>query len=186
MGTPFQPARLFIINHKEKEMKNNFQFDFIVDKNKNTITIKCEFRASRQLVWDAYTKSELLDQWFAPKPLTTKTKSMDFREGGYWLYAMVDPNGTEYWGRLDYTKIQPIDYFAALDGFSDENGNINTQLPRSTWDVNFQDAGGNALVQTIVTYNSLTDLEKVIQMGIQQGLISTLEKLDELVNSLTQ
>ncbi|MEX2592566.1 MAG: SRPBCC domain-containing protein [Anditalea sp.] len=103
------------------------------------------------------------------------------KEGGYWLYAMVEPNGTEYWGRMDYSKIQPIDSYAALDGFCDENGELNPQLPRSNWDVTFTDLGDNAMVQTIVTYNSLADLEAVIQMGMQEGLTSTLKRLDNLL-----
>ncbi|MES2004853.1 MAG: SRPBCC domain-containing protein [Bacteroidota bacterium] len=165
-------------------MNNNLQFDFLVDREKNTITVNREFLANRELVWDAYTKSELLDQWFAPKPFTTKTKSMDFREGGHWLYAMVEPNGTEYWARLDYLKIKPIDYYSALDAFCDSNGEFNPQLPRAGWEVSFSDKGANALVETIVTYHSLSDLETVMQMGMQEGLTSTLEKLDELLPSL--
>lgn len=46
-------------------MKHNLQFDFVADKVKNTLTVRREFRAGRQLVWDCHTKSELLDQWFA-------------------------------------------------------------------------------------------------------------------------
>jgi uncharacterized protein YndB with AHSA1/START domain len=72
-------------------MNSNLQFDFLVDKESNTITVKREFAANRQLVWSAYTESELLDQWFAPKPWKARTKTMDFREGGHWLYAMVSP-----------------------------------------------------------------------------------------------
>jgi uncharacterized protein YndB with AHSA1/START domain len=165
-------------------MKTKLQFDFIVDKEKNTITVKREFAADRQLVWDAYTKSELLDQWFAPKPFTTRTKSMDFREGGYWLYAMVDPDGKEFWGRMDYVKINPIDSYRALDGFCDENGEVNIQLPRAPWDATFRDLGENTLVQTIVTYQSLADLEVVLNMGMQEGLTSTLERLDDLLEQL--
>ena len=165
-------------------MKNNLQFDFLVDKEKNTLTTRREFLAGRQLVWDTYTKSELLDQWFAPKPLTTKTKSMDFREGGHWIYAMVEPNGTEYWGRTDYLTIQPIDNYTALDAFCNSEGEINTGLPRANWDVTFTDLDNNTLVQTIVTYHSLSDLETVIQMGLQEGMMLTLEKLDDLLLSL--
>lgn len=51
-------------------MKSHLLFDFLVDREKNSLTVKCEFAAYRQLVWDAYTKSELLNQWFAPKPMT--------------------------------------------------------------------------------------------------------------------
>lgn len=165
-------------------MKHNLQFDFIVDKEKNTLTVKREFAAGRQLVWDAHTKSELLNQWFAPIPLTTKTKSMDFREGGHWLYAMVEPNGTEYWGRMDYIKINPIENYTGLDGFCDENGVLNLELPRASWDVTFKDLGENSLVINIVTYNSLADLETVINMGMEAGMMSTLERLDDLLIKL--
>ncbi|UOE52294.1 SRPBCC domain-containing protein [Mucilaginibacter sp. SMC90] len=165
-------------------MKSNLYFDFVADKVKNTLTIKREFLAGRPLVWDCYTKSELLDQWFAPAPLTTKTKSMDFSEGGHWHYAMVEPSGTEYWGLTEYVKIQPIDYYTALDAFSNADGEINKDLPRAEWLVNFTDREENALVETIVTYKSLSDLETVIQMGMEQGMMATLEKLDQLLLTL--
>lgn len=162
-------------------MKHNLQFDFLIDKEKNTLTIRREFLANRQLVWDCHTKHELLDQWFAPKPLTTKTKSMDFREGGHWHYAMVDPGGTEYWGLTEYLKIKPIDFYTVLDAFSNEAGEINKDLPRAEWIVTFTEKGENALVENVVTYKSLSDLEKVIEMGMEQGMMATLEKLDELL-----
>jgi uncharacterized protein YndB with AHSA1/START domain len=165
-------------------MNHNLQFDFVADKEKNTLTIRREFMGDRQLVWDCYTKSELLDQWFAPKPLTTRTKSMDFREGGHWYYAMVEPNGTAYWGWIEYKKIKPIDFYTSLDAFSNEDGEINKDLPRAEWLVAFTEKGENALVETIVTYKSLADLEMVIQMGMEKGMITTLEKLDELLLTL--
>ena len=165
-------------------MKKNLQFDFLVDKDKNTLTVKREFAGTRQLVWDCYTKSELLDRWFAPKPLTTKTKWMDFKPGGYWLYAMVEPNGTEYWGRTDYLTINPIEQYTALDGFSDANGELNPELPRADWVVTFHDLNDHSMVETVVTYKSLADLETVIQMGMEAGMKSTLERLDELLPTL--
>ncbi len=165
-------------------MKLNLQFDFLVDKQKNTLTIKREFDADRQLVWDCYTKSEILDQWFAPRPLTIKTKEMDFKDGGHWLYVMVDPGGAEYWGRMDYLSVFPIERYTALDGFCDSTGVVNPQMPRANWQVTFHDRDERSIVQTVVTYNSLTDLEAVIQMGLKDGLTSTLERLDDLLLTL--
>lgn len=165
-------------------MKSNLQFDFLVNKTNKTITVKREFAARRSLVWDCHTKSEFLDKWFAPKPLTTKTKSMNFSEGGHWHYAMVDPAGTEYWGYTEYVKISPIDFYRTLDAFSDENGTINRDLPRASWVVTFTDKGTHTLVETIATYPSLEGLEQVLQMGMKEGLTSTLERLDELLLTL--
>lgn len=140
-----------------------------------------EFAAGRQLVWDCYTKSELLDQWFAPKPFTTTTKSMEFRDGGHWHYAMVDPDGNHYWGRTEYRNIRPIDAYQTLDAFSNEAGEINMELPRANWTVTFSDKGEHAVVETVVTYASLADLETIINMGMEEGMKSTLECLDELL-----
>ncbi len=165
-------------------MTTHLPFSFIVDKPNSTLTITREFAANRQLVWDCYTKSRYLEQWFAPKPFTAKTKSMDFRVGGHWHYAMVDPDGNEYWGYTAYLTVSPIDGYTSLDGFSDASGTLNPALPRARWDVSFMDAKGHTQVQIIVTYDSLADLEQVIQMGMQEGLTSTLERLDELLVTL--
>ncbi|MEW6362751.1 MAG: SRPBCC domain-containing protein, partial [Acidobacteriota bacterium] len=48
--------------------------DFKVDKAAKTIEITAVFDAGLDLVWDAYTKPELLDRWWAPKPFVSKTK----------------------------------------------------------------------------------------------------------------
>jgi len=165
-------------------MKTDLQFDFVADKQNSRITVKREFAAGRQLVWDCHTKRELLDQWFAPKPLTTRTKHMEFKEGGYWHYAMLTPEGQAFWSRLDYQTINPIDGYLALDGFCDETGVVNTDLPRARWDVAFTDAGERTLVTTVVLYNSPDDVQKAIDMGLKDGLASTLERLDELLRTI--
>src|SRR4051812_44020776 len=162
-------------------MAIDLKFEFVADKDSHTLTIHREFAAQRQIVWDCHTKRELLDRWFAPKPLTTKTKHMDFREGGYWHYAMVTPDGQKFWNRLDYESVAPIDGYSARDGFCDESGVVNAAMPRSNWDVTFSDAGARTLVTTTVLYGSAEDLQKAIDMGIKDGLASTLERLDELL-----
>jgi uncharacterized protein YndB with AHSA1/START domain len=165
-------------------MKPDLQFDFTADKAKHTLTIAREFAAGRQMVWDCHTKRELLDQWFAPKPFTTKTKSMDFRPGGHWHYAMIDPNGPEYWGRLDYVTIQPIDGYTALDGFSDASGALNPNLPRAQWNVTFSERAKHTLVRTVVSYQSAEAMQQVMDMGMKEGMTSTMERLDELLLTL--
>ncbi|MCV9936789.1 SRPBCC domain-containing protein [Boseaceae bacterium BT-24-1] len=167
-------------------MTAHLQFDFVVDKENNTMTVKREFDAQRQLVWDCHTKRELLDQWFAPKPLTTKTKSMDFQNGGHWLYAMIEPAGPEYWGRMDYETIRPIDNYTAFDGFCDATGALNPDLPRAKWDVTFTEQGPRTLVHTVVAYQSAEALQQVIDMGMKDGMTSTMERLDELLVSLSK
>jgi uncharacterized protein YndB with AHSA1/START domain len=167
-------------------MTPDLRFDFNADRSAGTLTIAREFNAGRQLVWDCHTKQELLDQWFAPKGLTTKTKHMDFRDGGYWHYAMLTPDGQSFWNRLDYLRTDPIDAYIAMDGFCDEAGTVNSDMPRSQWTVRFTDAADRTLVTTVVQYASPEDLQKAIDMGLEGGMASTLERLDELLPTLAE
>jgi uncharacterized protein YndB with AHSA1/START domain len=165
-------------------MKNNLVFDFSVNRENNTITVKREFDAELSLVWNAYTKSEILDQWWAPKPWKAETKSMDFREGGYWLYAMVGPDGEKHWGRTDYKMIQLQKKFSGHDAFSDSSGNVNKELPESEWEVTFTGRGQVTLVEFKISYDDLAQLEATIQMGFKEGLSMAMEGLDELLITL--
>ena len=166
-------------------MNANLENEFIVDKQNNTLTTRREFAAAKKLVWDCHTKSELLDQWYAPKSFTTETKHMDFRVGGYWHFAMIDPQGQKYWNRADYLNIEPIDSFTYSDGFSDETGALNPAMPNSKVSMSFFDKAENTVVQSVVNYASLADLEKVIEMGVQEGIKSTQDRLVELLAKLS-
>ena len=84
----------------------NLQFNFTVDKARKTVFITRDFAAEQSLVWDAFTKKEHLDQWWAPKPFISKTISMNFEVGGRRFYAMVGPDGKEIgWQLQTYSSI---------------------------------------------------------------------------------
>ncbi len=157
--------------------------EFIVDKPTKTVTITAEFDADRDLVWDAYTKAELLDQWWAPKPWSSRTKVMDFREGGRRFYAMVSPEGAEKWSVQKYTSITPKTNFKLLNAFADKNE--NPELPGSDWDLSFDEQGGRTTV-TISIYNeSLERMENLIAMGFKEGITMTLGQLQDLLRGLS-
>lgn len=164
-------------------MNTQLFFDFTVNKETNTIYVQREFAAGIDLVWDAWTKPALLDLWWAPKPYQTRTKTMDFREGGYWLYAMVSPENAAHWCRADYKKITPKKGFTGLDAFCDEEGNVNAEFPRSTWANVFSEGANTTTVSIKIAYESLADLEKVIQMGFREGFAMAMENLDQYIES---
>jgi uncharacterized protein YndB with AHSA1/START domain len=153
-------------------------FDFIVNKDNNTITVRREFAAVRTLVWDAFAKSEILDLWWAPQPWRSTTKSMDFTVGGRRLYAMVSPEGEEHWSWADFTDIQPKNRIGFLDAFCDSEGNINTTLPRSEWCIDFEEMeAGHTLVNILISHDSLAAMEENIAMGFKEGFTMTLDYL---------
>lgn len=161
---------------------NNLQFDFTVDKSTNTVLINREFAAELPLVWDAFTKQELLDQWWAPKPFASKTKFMDFKVGGRRFYAMVSPDGQEHWAIQKYTSISPKTNFKMLNAFADKDE--NPQLPGSDWDFNFSEQNGITKVSITIYNDSLERMEKMIEMGFKEGFTATLNELEELLNHI--
>lgn len=158
-------------------------FNFLVDKENRKIKVERSFDAPVELVWAAWTEADILDQWWAPKPWKARTKSMDFREGGSWLYAMVGPNNEEHWAKQEYLSIQPKNSFTCWDAFCDAEGTINTAMPRNKWRNDFVDKGHQTLVNIDLSFDSLEDLENLVKMGFKEGFTMGLENLDQYISS---
>ncbi|WP_017495589.1 SRPBCC domain-containing protein [Flavobacterium sp. WG21] len=165
-------------------MKNDLQFDFTVDKATKTVIINREFNAELPLVWDAFTKPELLDQWVAPKPWSSKTKHMTFEVGGRRFYAMVSPEGFERWAVQEYTSITPKTNFKMFNTFADQNE--NRELPGSNWDHSFSEQNGITKVSITIFNESLERLEKMIEMGFEQGFKMSIDNLEQLLKTLSE
>lgn len=167
-------------------MKNTLLFDFIIDKSTSTVYVNREFAADQRLVWDAFTKQQILDEWWAPKPWLSKTKHMNVEPGGRRFYAMVSPEGEEHWSVQDYTSVTPITNVKYSSAFSDKEENINHDFPTSEWNLDFTEMEGVTKVNITIKHKSLADLEKMIAMGFQGGFTMTLNYLEQLLNKLSK
>ena len=162
---------------------NNLLFDFTVDKTAKTVFITREFDAELSLVWDAFTKQEIIDQWLAPKHFTCKTKYMDFKVGGKRFYAMVSPEGQERWGIQEYTSITPKTNFKMYNAFADKDE--NPELPGSEWDHTFSEENGTTKVNIVIYNESLERLERILD-GFTQGMKMALSNLENLLTTLSK
>lgn len=160
-------------------MSNSLLFNFNVDKNKKTVFVDREFDAELSLVWDAFTIAKILDQWWAPKPFTSKTISMDFKVGGRRFYAMVSAEGQELnYSVQTYTAISPKTNFKFVSVFADKDE--NPFPPGSAWDLTFSEENGITKVSISIYNESLERMEKMIEMGFREGFTATLNELDNL------
>jgi len=167
-------------------MKQQLAFDFIVNKEEKTIHISREFAADLALVWRAWTTPEMLDKWWGPQPWRAETKSMDFREGGSWLYAMVGPEGERHWSKSTFVAITEERSFSFRSGFSDEEGNLNPDMPQNLWENKFIPRADRVQVDMLLVYDSLEDLEKEIAMGFKEGMTVDFQQLDALLATHTK
>ena len=162
---------------------NNLLFDFTVDKATKTVSITREFDAELSLVWDAFTKAELIDQWIAPKPMISKTKYQEFKVGGKRFYAMISPEGQERWAIQQYTSITPKTNFKMYNAFADKDENPG--LTGSEWEYNFSEQNGITKVSITIFNESFDRMEKLLE-GFKQGFTATLKNLENLLATLSQ
>jgi uncharacterized protein YndB with AHSA1/START domain len=162
---------------------NNLKFDFTVDKAAKKVFITREFSAEQSLVWEAFTKQEILDQWTAPAPYVAKTKYMNFVVGGKRFYAMVSPEGQERWAIQEYTSITPKSNFKMHNAFADKDE--NPELPGSEWDYNFSEQNGITKVTISIFNESFERMESLLE-GFKLGYTSTMNNLENILKSLSQ
>jgi len=165
-------------------MKSELLFDLTVDKAAKKVFITREFDADLSLVWDAYTKPEILDQWWAPKPFSSKTKVMDFKVGARRFYAMVTPEGQERWAVQKYTSITPKTNFKFYNAFSDKDE--NTEPVGSDWDLSFSEKNGTTTVNVTIYNESLGRMERLLETGFKEGSAMQYKNLDELLATMSK
>lgn len=160
-------------------MESNHSADFDIDRENKVIRVQKTYAAPLEKVWDAWTKREIIDQWWAPKPWKAVTKTMDFREGGQWLYCMEGPRGEQSWGKATFKSINNLNSFEVVDRFSDENGIDNNELPTLYWKITFKTIDTKTVVTTEIKFDTLSDLDKILEMGFKEGFEGGLGNLEE-------
>lgn len=153
---------------------------FTKDFHTKSITIEKTFNAKLERVWEYYTVGEKLAQWWGPETWPATSVSSDFSEGGHWHYYMQGPDGTRAHGYLDYVKIEPLKMFQAIDSFCSPEGVKDTNLPTTNWLATFQETDGKTKVTIVTTYASSEDMQKIVEMGFEEGFTSAMHNLDKI------
>lgn len=153
------------------------------DQTNKKLRVSREFDGPPDEIWAAWTESELLDQWWGPRPWNAVTVSMDFRPGGKWLYYMQGPDNSRHYCRVDYKSITTGKQFLSDASFCDEQGNINKDMSIMHWKVDFNKSGDATKVDIELSFDTIEDMDKVIAMGFKEGFAMGLNQLDELLTS---
>jgi uncharacterized protein YndB with AHSA1/START domain len=150
----------------------------IADK---TMYIVRQFKVPQPRVWSAWTESDKLDKWWGPKPWHAETKTMDFKQGGYWLYAMVGPQGEKHWSKCTYGTINAPTSFKWTCKFCDENGNPSDNFPATYWLVEMSESNGITAVNVTITFDNIADMEQLVKMQFEAGFTMGLNQLEEFL-----
>lgn len=154
---------------------------FNIDENALTIFFSKIYSADVTTVWDYYTKPELLEQWWMPKPWKAEVISQDFRDGGNMRYVGVGPNNEKHFAGTDYHEIRQNRSISMTDYFTDENGNPDSQMPVAEWLIGFTGVEEGTKITVNMHYKTLEDLRKTIEMSFKEGVLQAAEQLEEIL-----
>ena len=133
------------------------------------------FYAPRRLVWDAFTKPELLKRWFGPRGWSMADCEVDLRVGGHYRFVLQGPDGTKMGMRGVYREIVPPERTVYTESFDDFPG--DDALVTTT----FVEQGGKTTLTATILYASQKVRDAVIQTGMEHGAAESCDKLADLL-----
>lgn len=148
------------------------------------LTLTRTFDAPRERVFAAFSQCQHLEHWWGPTGWTLPVCEMDFRPGGTWYYCMGGPDGETACGLMTYHEIVAPERIVATDGFADEKGNLLEEMPRMRNTLIFGEQDGQTTLTNQVQFASVADLEKVLDMGMMEGITETFDRLDAYLGTL--
>ena len=147
----------------------------------------CTFIATREIparisgVWRAFSESNLLDKWWAPKPWRCKTKVMEFKPDGTWIYDMVGPRGERSGSLQTFKEIIFEKKISGKDAFLDKYGKVREELPVSEFEILFTPMGENTLITFLSKFKDKESLSLILELGLEEGLDMAFDNLEELL-----
>ena len=155
--------------------KNNLE----VDREEQTITMSRVFDAPRELVWKVCTDPQLVPRWWGPRYLTTIVDKMEVKVGGVWRYIHKDAEGNEYAFNGVYKEVEAPERLSYTFEFEPMAGHISTET------ITFEALPDDKTKITARTsYDTLEDIEAVLQSGMEDGAIETWDRLEELLDQV--
>lgn len=156
-----------------------------VKQEGNTLTIERTFDGPIEKVWKAYADKEWFERWWGPEGWQTTAKEFDFRPGGRVHYDMhcVDKAQGEWfdqhsWGIMDIESIDAPHSFVYTDGFSDETGVANKEMPTLKTTITLEEADGKTTMKIHAVAGSKEQVDELLKMGMIEGFSSQMNRLD--------
>lgn len=139
------------------------------------------FDAPRQLVWDAYTRPELVKRWLGTMPgWSWAVCEMDVRPGGRYRWTWRGPDGAEMGLGGEYREVVPAVRLVSTERYDQAwypGGAVGT--------VEFNERGRRTTLVTTMCYDSKEARDAVLQSPMESGLAMGYNALEALLASTT-
>lgn len=146
-----------------------------------TMTITAEFDASAKRLWQIWSDPRQLERWWGPPSHPATVTDHDLSPGGRVAYFMTGPGGERYHGWWRVEEVEPPTRLRFEDGFANDEGNPNPEMPTSVATVTLSESGGRTTMAIESRFSSREQMEETIEMGGEQGMREALGQIDGLL-----
>lgn len=154
------------------------------DPDALTMTVVADFGVPVRRLWDAYADPRQLEKFWGPPEWPATFTRHDMAPGGRSSYYMTGPNGERSGGYWEFLAVDEPRSFEVRDGFTEPDGTPNTQMPSMRMVYTFEETGTGSRVTTTTYFNSLAELEQLIEMGMEEGMRAAMGQIDAIVADL--
>jgi uncharacterized protein YndB with AHSA1/START domain len=154
----------------------------VKDAEAKTMTISARFDAPIDRVWQVWSDPRQLERWWGPPTYPATVTEHDLAPGGTVNYYMTGPDGDRHGGWWRIRAVDPPRELEFEDGFSDADGNPNTDAPTATIRVALSEpAGGGTQMDITTAWDSAEAMEQMLAMGMDEGMTAAVGQIDELL-----
>jgi uncharacterized protein YndB with AHSA1/START domain len=154
------------------------------DPDRLRMVITNEFEVGPEQVWQLWADPRLLERWWGPPGYPATFVEHDLSPDGHARYYMTGPDGEQYHGLWKVVAAEPPSKIEVRDRFADQDGNPDQSLPESGFEVRIsaiEDGANRTRMVVNSTFASLADMEKILEMGAEEGMRQAFGQIDALL-----
>src|SRR5262245_19820090 len=146
-----------------------------------TLTLVADFDASVEKVWQLWADPRKLERWWGPPTYPATFQDHDLTPGGSVTYYMTGPEGEKYHGWWRITSVNPPKSLEFVDGFADQDGRPDADMPLTTVHVQLSEHAGGTRMELRSVFDSRGQMEQLDTMGMAEGLRQAVGQMDALL-----
>lgn len=147
-----------------------------------SMTVVAEFAASPERVWQLWSDPRQLERWWGPPTYPATVETHELRPGGRVTYYMTGPSGDQPRGYWDVDEVQPPHRLTFRDGFLNDDGTKNPDMPTTIALVTIEDAGNGQTRMSIESrFPSADAMEQLLAMGMETGMKQAVNQIDAIL-----
>jgi uncharacterized protein YndB with AHSA1/START domain len=157
--------------------------DIHKDTEQLTMTVTAEYDVPADRAWQLYADPRQLERWWGPPTYPATVLEHDLTSGGRVSYAMTGPEGDQHRGWWKVLEVEPPRLLVVEDGFADETGAPNLEMPTMVMRVELTDRPGGVTMTIATRFPSLEAMEQLVSMGMEEGMKEAMGQIDAILAS---